>query len=245
MSVDCCKMGGCKAYFKSKPPVYLSDNYSMTLNFYPAWASKVFSLSRFQQIRAAFHLEIGNSTTSDKVHQLQYALNCLNTASKRPFVPGIDLSFDQGGIASRSKFCPIWHYNQSKPDKFRVEFFLIGNCTKQMHFITHCDIYQGKNAMNVDIPWEIQHLQTTQKAAVTGIIKTGIAIDPEGMRCLFMDNRYQCAELAILLRDLYQICSFGTTIVNRNRWSKDVFNLTVKYKQGTILRKFDTNTELL
>ena len=161
MSVDCRKMGGYKAYFKSKPTIYLSDNYSMTLNSYPAWASKVFSFSRFQQIRAAYHPEVGQSKSGDKVHQLRYALNCLNTASKRTFVPGLDLSFDEGGIASRSKFCPVRQYNQSKPDKFRVEFFLLGNCMKQMYFITHCDIYQGKNAMNVDIPREIQHLPTS------------------------------------------------------------------------------------
>ena len=156
MSVDCCKMGGCKAYFKSKPTVYLSDNYIMTLNLYPAWASKV--------------------------------LNCLNTASKRTFVPGLDLSFDEGGIASWSKFCPVRQYNQSKPDKFQVEFFLLGNCTKQMYFIMHCDIYQGKNEMNVDIPRKIQHLTTTQKAVVNAVIKSGIVMDPEGQRCLFMDN---------------------------------------------------------
>jgi hypothetical protein len=114
-----------------------------------------------------------------------------------------------------------------------------------MYFIMHCDIYQGKNEKNIDIPREIQHLPTTQKAVVNAVIKSGIAIDPEGQRCLFMDNRYQCAELAILLRDSYQISSCGTTRVNRNGWNKEIFNLTVKDERGSILRKFDPNNELL
>ena len=151
----------------------------MTLNLYPAWASKVFRVSGFQQIRAVFHPEIEKSTTGDKVHQLQYVLNYLNTALKRTFVPGLNLSFDKGGIALRSKFCPVRQYNQSKPDKI----FLLGNCTTQMYFIKHCAMYQGKNVMNADIPCKIQHLPTTQKAVVTNtVIKTGIALDPEGMR---------------------------------------------------------------
>jgi hypothetical protein len=223
----------------------LSDDYSKTLTSFPAWASKVFTLSRFQQIRAAFHPEVGVSKSGDKVHQLRYALNCLNSASKRAFIPGKDLSFDEGGVATRSKFCPVRMYNQSKPDKFRVEFFMAGNCSKGMYFVIHCDIYQGKNAMNIDIPREIHNLPTTQKAVVNAVIKTGIAMDPEGMRCLFMDNRYQCSELAILLRDSYQILSCGTTRKNRNGWNNDVFTLTVKAERGSIIRKYDPTNELL
>ena len=99
--------------------------------------------------------------------------------------------------------------------------------------------------MNVDIPREIHNLPTTQKAVVNAVIKTGIAMDPEGMRCLFMDNRYQCSELAILLRDSYQILSCGTTRKNRNGWNNDVFTLTVKAERGSIIRKYDPNKELL
>jgi len=65
------------------------------------------------------------------------------------------------------------------------------------------------------------------------------------MRCLFMDNRYQCSELAILLRDSYQVLSCGTTRKNRNGWNNDIFTLTTKDDRGSIIRKFDPNNELL
>ena len=61
MSIDNRKLGGYKAYLKAKPTIYLSNDYSMALDSYPVWASKVFTLGRFQQIRAAFHPEVGVS----------------------------------------------------------------------------------------------------------------------------------------------------------------------------------------
>ena len=245
MSIDNRKMGGYKAYFKAKPTVYLTNDYSMTLHSYPAWASKVFTLGRFQQLRAAFHPEVGESRVGDKVHQLRYALNCLNSSSRRTFIPGMDLSFDEGGVASRSKYNPVRQYNKDKPDKRRVDFFMMANATKKKYFILHADIYQGRNAANIDIPSSIRKLPTTQKAVVNAVIKCNLSMDPDGMRCLFMDNRYQCAELAILLRDSHQVLSCGTTRRNRNGWNNDLFNVTVKAEHGHLLRKFDPINKIL
>ena len=110
-------MGGYKSYFKTKPVIFLSEDYSMPLTSFPAWAAKVFTLVKFRQIRASFHPEVRRSQIGNKVHQLRYSLNCLNVASKKVFVPGLDLSFDEGVVASRSKFNPVRQYNKDKPDK--------------------------------------------------------------------------------------------------------------------------------
>ena len=36
--------------------------------------------------------------------------------------------FDEGGIALRSRYCPVRKYNKDKPDKFHVELFCLANC---------------------------------------------------------------------------------------------------------------------
>jgi hypothetical protein len=77
------------------------------LTDYPAWAVILMSLYRFKQIRAAFHPDIGYSKHGDKCHQLRHLLNTLNEASYKTFIPGIYMSFDEGGVALRSRFNPV------------------------------------------------------------------------------------------------------------------------------------------
>ena len=128
--------------------------------------------------------------------------------SKRSFVPGPSLIFNESSVASRSKYNPVRQYNKDKPDKFHVNFFIMANANPRQYFIVHIDIYQGRNTANIDIDHQIKWLPTTQKAVVNAAIKLNIAMDPDGMRCIYMDkNRYQCTELALLLREKYQIYS--------------------------------------
>ena len=69
-------------------------------------------------------------------------------------------------------------------------------------------------------------------------------MEPDGMRCIFMDNHYQYAELAILLQEKYQIYSVGTTQQNRKGWNKAIMSLTAKDDHGTLLQKYDPNNHL-
>ena len=152
MSIDDRELGGYTAYFTEEMSVNCSRSFSVKLTDYMAWGLKIMSLRRFKQIRASFHSEVGTSKVGDKCHQLRHALNTLNAASMRTFIPGIDLSFDEGGVASRSRFNPVRQYNKDKPQKFRVDFFVLCNNSPGMYFIIHCDVYQGKNAANIGIP---------------------------------------------------------------------------------------------
>ena len=110
MSIDDRKLGGYEAYFVDNMQINLGRAYSIRLNDFPAWASKIFTLSRFKQIRAAYHPEVGASTIGDKCHQLRHAIDTLNNASRTTFIAGIDISFDEGGGASRSRMNPVRQY---------------------------------------------------------------------------------------------------------------------------------------
>ena len=96
-------------------------------------------------------------------------------------------------------------YNKDKPQKFRLDFFVLCNNSPGAHFIVHCDVYQGKNAANIGIPNEIQNLPTTQKVVVNSIIQSKLGKDPDGIRHVFMDNRYACANLFVLLCEKFDI----------------------------------------
>ena len=245
MSIDDRKLGGYEAYFTEGMSINLGRNYSVTLTDYPAWAAKVMTLSRFKQIRAAYHPEVGSSTIGDKCHQLRYAIDTCNATSKTTFVVGPDLTFDEGGVASRSRMNPVRQYNKDKPNKFRVDFFVLANNSPGKYFIVHLDVYQGKNAENINIPEAIQKMPTTQKAVVNSVIQSGIGLDPDGKRRIFMDNRYTCAQLLVLLREQYGILGSGTTRANRIGWPKEEMNLSKSDERGTSKVLYDKRNEIL
>jgi len=169
----------------------------------------------------------------------------------RTFTPGRNLSFDEGGVASRSRVNPVRQYNKDKPNKFRIDFFVLTNNTKREgqseipYFIMHLDVYQGKNAANIGIPNEIRHLPTTQKAVINAIIAAGLGKDPDGLRCLFMDNRYTCAQLLLMLRELYDILGSGTTRKNRKGWPRDEMTLGTSPERGASVVVYDKINEIL
>ena len=112
----------------------------------------------------------------------------------------------------RSRFCPVHQYNKDKPDKFRVDFFILADV--QHYFIYHLDVYQGKfvrvwlhfcvdlflpycfpnayiagkNKSNVQIHESARALPMTMKAVINSVIQSGIANHPDGARRIFADN---------------------------------------------------------
>ena len=115
------------------------------------------------------------------------------------FILGCECSFDEGGIASKSRYYPVRQYNSLKPDKYRIGFFVLVNASHGKNFIYHLDVYQGKNSSNAQITEEAWSLPTTQKAVVNTVITSGIENDPGGMRELYMDNRYTSPHLFVFL----------------------------------------------
>ena len=154
---------------------------------------------RFKQIRSVLRPEIGYSSVGDKCHQLCWVINHFNRKSRKSFIPGFKMSFDEGGHATRSRFCPCRQYNKDKPNKFRVDFFIL--CDAHQYFISHIDVYQGKNGANIGIHPDCIHMPTTQKAVANAILCSGISNDPNGYREVYTDNRYSSVELALFLRE--------------------------------------------
>jgi hypothetical protein len=129
------------------------------------------SLNCFKQIRGAFHPKdkgLGNGT-KDKCYQLRLAMNELNAASLSNFVPEANCLFDEGGVACRSRYCPVQQYNKDKLDKFRADFFILAG--SKLYIIYHIDVYQGRNAANTGIDEACISLPTTMKAA-NAVIKS-------------------------------------------------------------------------
>ena len=161
------------------------------------------SLNRFKQIRGAFHperKESANARNFDKCYQLRQAINELNGASLENFVIEPNCAFDEGGCACRSRRCSVRQYNKDKPNKYRVDFFILAG--SKSYIIYHIDVYQGKNASNIGIDPRCHNLPTTMKAVVNAVIKTEFqngSNDVNGYRCISLDNRYQCPQLAFLL----------------------------------------------
>ena len=85
------------------------------------FASRYMHLTRFHQIRSCFHPEdksVASMGEMDKCYQLRHTINTFNVASlNMRYVPG-KLSFDEGGVGCRSRYCPVRQYNKDKPDKF-------------------------------------------------------------------------------------------------------------------------------
>jgi hypothetical protein len=121
-------------------------------------------------------------------------------AKKYFFASRANCAFDEGGIACRSRYCPVRQYNKDKPDKFRVDFFILAG--SKTYLIYHIDVYQGKNSANIGIYPPAANLPTTMKAVVNAIVKSDLkngSNDVNGYRVVSLDNRYQCPQLAFLL----------------------------------------------
>jgi hypothetical protein len=200
-------------------------------------------LERFQQIRGAFHPEDkASGLGGDKCYQIRYVINVLNTTAKKAFKVPKDLSFDEGGIGCRSRYYPVRQYNKNKPEKFRVDFFICADSSE--YFILHLDVYQGKNASNVGIDDALIGLPTTQKAVANALHSLGLHLSVDGMRHISMDNRYQCPELAILLREQYNCHSTGTCRVNRKGFPLKSKTSSVSERGSSIL-KYDKHSRLI
>ena len=64
-----------------------------------------------------------------------------NDTAKKTFCLGPHTAFDEGGVAMRSRYCPVRQYNNDKPDKYRVDFFILADARD--YFIYNLDVYQG------------------------------------------------------------------------------------------------------
>ncbi len=130
MSLVSIHLGGLKAYFNPITKLYISCNEAIELKTVDTnWTDDRLTYKRFLQIRAAIHPEDGTSEIGDKCHQLRAAIQFLNEHAKKSFILGRELSFDEGEIASKSRYNPVHQYNLSKLDKYCIDFFMLVNAS--------------------------------------------------------------------------------------------------------------------
>ena len=224
--------GGYKAYFSNNNQriSYRRGDEPVEISNSAGFAHNYMSIRRFMQIRGAFHPEDkALAAGGDKCYQIRYALNSFKEASKRTWFPPKDVTFDEGGVGCRSRYCPVRQYNKDKPQKYRVDFFIMA-ASKGYH-ILHLDVYQGKNQSNIGIASHLTDLPTTQKAVVNACQHLGFHKESARMRHISMDNRYQCPQLAVLLRERFNCFSTGTARASRKGWPKDFFSEELKKQQ--------------
>jgi hypothetical protein len=165
--------------------------------------------------------------------------------ARRAFVLGQHCSFDEGGIACKSRYNPVRQYNASKPDKYRIDFFVLVNASDGKNFIYHFDVYQGKNATNAHTVEEAWGLPTTQKAVVNAVVSSGIINDTEGMREIYMHNRYTAPELFVTLPEKYQLLACRTIRTNQKGWDSKIMNLSKNTPRGASLERYDPVNKIL
>ena len=134
-------------------------------------------------------------------------------------------------------------YNGQKPTKFRIDFFVL--CCASLYCIHHMDVYQGKNAPNVGIDSTIHNVKTTMKAVLNAVIYCRLDETTQGARHITMDNRYQCPQLAVVLREQYNVLSTGTARKNRTGWDKTLMGLLKSDAKGKSVFAYDKVNRVL
>ena len=242
--------GGYAAYFAEEDKVIYADSgrrpITMSVANSKGWAQNTMKLNRFKQVRGAFHPEDKTAGIGkDKCYQLRHVLNQLNAAALSSFHMGPNVAFDEGGVACRSRFCPVRQHNKDKPDKYRVDFFML--CDSKHYFIYHMDVYQGKNKHNACIHPHAADLPTTQKAVMNSVFKTDLSTpDPLGCRHLASDNRCNCPELLCVLRDKCRTCGTGTCRKKRKGWDPAIHTMMKdKSNRGQSVLSCDSSNRII
>ncbi len=156
---------------------------------------------------------------------IKNAINGLNKEAKLTFVLGKIISFDKGGIQSKSNYIHVRQHNNSKLDKYRIDFLsLLMHPVGVILYITLLSV--RKNEQNFGIAEDLWNLPTTQTAVVNAIVLTRLNTDPNGFCILYVDNCYSVPELFVMLKTKYKILAFGTVWTNRKGWDQMVINLS-------------------
>ncbi len=98
----------------------LSPTCQFDLKYYPSQTQWYVSYSRFVQIPAAIHPESGTSKEGDKCDELRNAIKHLNKAEMHTFVPGKEMSFEEGGVVLQANQITILSVNITTASQFCI-----------------------------------------------------------------------------------------------------------------------------
>ena len=173
----------------------------------------------------------------DKCFQLRPLVQAFNLTASKMFSIGEHVCFDEGGIACRSRYCPVRMYNKAKPNKFRIDYFSMccGKCNAGLHM----EIYQGRSNKNIDVPLELVQYPTYTRAVLVACHYLQFDKNSSGgYRHVAMDNRYVCPELLKVLRSKFKALGTGTCKSNRYGFPKDL-RIKKNVPRGTYKLAYD------
>ncbi len=146
-----------------------------------------------------------------------------NKTSKKEENRTFIISFDNGGIPSRSLYKPV--------------FVLVNELGSHNFFTT---FVCSNERMNLEYA-------NSKKEAVNAIVSTSLCKDPDGFRDLYKDNSNSEPELFVMLKMQYNIIACGTIFTSRTEWdqlimnhpklsskSESNFTLSVEGQQGSV-----------
>ena len=211
-----------------------------------AWAIEHMTMRRFKQFFAALRVEFDPTDmmrTQDKAYQLRRMCANISRRARHIYIVGRYLSHDEGGVGCRSRLCPITMYNKDKPEKYRLDFFIL--CCAKTFIILHIEPYQGKNGTNAGVSTLARAFPVTSAAVLNAVERSGLKKSPDGYRILVADNRYMSPTLAVTLREHYHIAAIGTVRKNRKGIDKEIVTMTKREERGAIKTYYDKAMKVL
>ena len=138
--IDPHNIGGYTSYFESIWIFFYGKGYTVSLEAYEGWDSKIMSISRFRLIWSEYHPDFGEYAVGDKYYQQIFMVRCINLSDARTLDLDTNVDFYGGGIVICSRFCCVRKYNKDKQEKSEfismycltesTTFFGISTCTR-------------------------------------------------------------------------------------------------------------------
>ena len=154
-----------------------------------------------------------------------------------------NVSFDEGGVAMRSRYCSAQQFNKNKLENCCVDFFIMAGT--KYYFVYHMDFNQDKNKANININSMLYKISTTQKAVTDVILRSRIANDKDGSTHIYRDNRYTAPQLFALMQTNFNLREIGTYNTNRIGFNSDGMMLGNARDRVTYIKKFDARLEMV
>lgn len=87
------------------------------------------------------------------------------------FIHGIEIYFDGSGIGHTSGYNPVWQYNSSKLNNYRIDFFIVANASGHHILYTKmmCTMRKMKAIYNSSQPEEISNKNSLNEIVPTGL----------------------------------------------------------------------------
>ena len=105
------------------------------------------SRNAFQEVSQYLHLsdneaEVPVGSEVDKLKKNRLLIDMVQTTFPSAYELGRHVSFDEGGIATKSKYAPCTQLNNQKPKSRFIEMFMM--CCSQTLYCTGLEFYEGK-----------------------------------------------------------------------------------------------------